>query len=446
MMVVEIELHHSSFVIEVIEHPFRVCLSVNLNSTLIQPSFLRVRKRLLNLVERRIIQMISSDPNESSRLSGDGLSLEIDAPEVIAFAIPKRQPGIGAPIRLNVYFHNNTPTPVPITLCGTLTPELKDSSGQAVGFSAPQQFPYEDEFVGRLVLPGESILEILEARLFWDFDQLRLLIPIRSYIFQENPAPLNQAEYWVSEALEAGTYQLQFVYRSPAVPLWRSDPTTGEEVKFQAPRIENLATSPVHLSLIEPLPNLSIIRPLPLFRAIEVEGICFETVVTPFKITLKKREKEISLKLGISITNNTATPLLFSFYSALTPDLIAPDGSLVPRYYGTNYFRPAEASDFPLLNSGESQTLLLDVSLTGFRRSGYRYRQFNLAFPLSSGGWYSFGNLRSGKYQLQFNYTKPKLIEIKKFDEWQPIESMLSQAVWSGSVSLPSVDLDFFLS
>lgn len=100
-------------------------------------------------------------------------------------------------------------------------------------------------------------------------------------------------------------------------------------------------------------------------QAVEVEGICFETIVpqTTWRIPENRPDASTPVELGMKITNNSSTPYRFT-QLALYPDMMQPDGQAL-RLGSMGWAAQIRDTDYPLVRPGESKTFLLPVNFVG---------------------------------------------------------------------------------
>lgn len=69
----------------------------------------------------------------------------------------------------------------------------------------------------------------------------------------------------------------------------------------------------------------------------------------------------VRLILRLKITNRSNAAIRLSTYRSVHPELIDAAGEVAPFEHGANRYRPAEASDYPLLPPGQSVSIALDA-------------------------------------------------------------------------------------
>lgn len=173
-------------------------------------------------------------------------------------------------------------------------------------------------------------------------------------------------------------------------------------------------------------------------NAVEVDGICFETLVPErvFKLPQKKGNAGTSVQIGMNITNNTSTPLHFSGYCTLIPELLQPNGQVSKWGRNSNVLIEPLESDFPLVMPEESISFFPDTTLFRWDRN-----QFGLSIHFGDGSVWVSDELKPGIYRFRFSYQKFSLTTESTAGGWESIESRLLEKVWSGWVDTPFVEL-----
>ncbi len=190
-------------------------------------------------------------------------------------------------------------------------------------------------------------------------------------------------------------------------------------------------------------------------NSLEVNGICFETLVPEnvLRIPPKKSEAKTWIQFGIRITNNTVDPHLFLLFFA-RPEFLLADQQKMPRF-GPNVngsYNP-QLSDFQLVIPGESVTLLLQ----GYFQ--WESHKLKFVFREKSGSYWIFSDFNSGTYSVQVIYENQysvwkqegawsdpiNLMPVCKEQTFNNLRSEIikMENVWVGKVSTPPVE--FFL-
>lgn len=362
--------------------------------------------------------MTSFESNDSNVFEVDGVRMEIMVPELVALAIPENKPGANTIVRLRVLITNNTSSPVPF-IYDTLIPEIVEPDGQTLSRRELIRRQFGTEKYGcRLVMPGKekAIVVSLDARLSWQDNLLQLEVLPSSPDYLQIPIEADRS--WFFNALLPRTYQLRFTYNSPSGEDLCLDSARGQERRVEAMVTGRLSTPFVNLRLFQLIEN----NP----NAVEVEGICFETVMPERVLTLPQRghENRTPVQMGIRITNNTTTSLRFNCYDAIVPYMMG-----VKRGYGMDWLGTAKESNFPLAQPGESVTLFPGASIVCTEDE-----QCVLLLGIDDGSVWEFGTLNSGTYRIQFEYINNETA-LKGYDPGKRIEN-----IWTGLVSLPSVE------
>ncbi len=174
-------------------------------------------------------------------------------------------------------------------------------------------------------------------------------------------------------------------------------------------------------------------------NAVEVDGVRFKTILSNpvLSVPVKKANSNgyISVELGMRITNTTPSPLYFSGYTTLIPELLEPGGQI--REWGRNsnvLIAPSE-SNFLLAMPGESVTLFPYTIL--LHKGNYT----GLVIEFGDGSVWVSGELKPGKYQFRFSYQKTFYPRGEIIYHHQEIEQKLLESVWFGKVDATFVEL-----
>ena len=132
--------------------------------------------------------------------------------------------------------------------------------------------------------------------------------------------------------------------------------------------------------------------------AIEIDKICFETLLPEQNYQLPKYKEETSIKLGFRITNNSSNPYRFEL-PHFVPDLSNPDGILIEMDFGRNMTIPIKESDIPFIYPGKSEELTINTRVVRNRYSG-----ITLVAYAEYGTVFSFRNLVPGEYNIRLKY------------------------------------------
>lgn len=167
-------------------------------------------------------------------------------------------------------------------------------------------------------------------------------------------------------------------------------------------------------------------------NAVEVDRIRFETLVPERVVHVHKYEEETPVQFGFRITNQASTPYRFELQRFL-PELSDPHRRLMKiNGLNRNTSTEAEESDIPLIMPGESLEFLMTAKI-----SWYRKDCFKLLGEAIYGGFWTFYNLKPGKYQVRFSYenllAKKQMLLSKGRTE---VDSF-----WTGKITTPFAQL-----
>jgi len=171
--------------------------------------------------------------------------------------------------------------------------------------------------------------------------------------------------------------------------------------------------------------------------AVEMDGIRFEILVPKqmLKVPPEKRGSEVTVQMGIQITNNTLTPLRFSFYASLIPELLISNDQIVQADYFTSFLRRRFASDFPLTMPGENVIFFPNAKLFWIKR-----KVLGLEIAAGDGGSWIFDNLTISTYKIRFILINQNAMAM--VDDGVSKEIKLIENIWSGTVSTPFLNLN----
>ncbi|MBP0011127.1 MULTISPECIES: hypothetical protein [unclassified Roseofilum] len=389
--------------------------------------------------------MKSHEPFSNTLDRANGIHLEIWEPSLIVLPIPQRTLPESISFGLWLKLTNQTLKPWEIDSDQIIIPELIASDGKILERELntdPQRneanTPYKgDNLVNRVVYSISSLIDNLTRRgISWVSSKTAIFISIVAKVCWEKDLlqlqlltnrcqALNSSCF---DALNGGSYQLRFIYES-----------SRDRAKYQ-PKEEILQLRNTKQRkgdrLTTPFVNLRLVETKPNDKAIEVDGIRFETTLPETVLSLpeKKNGMEKSVQIGILITNNSHTDFYFSFYSALIPELLSPDGQTVQTDYSTFHLKRILASDQLLSLPGKSITFFPDAKLL-WNRDG----NFNLKIDAGDGGDWMFENLKPGRYWLRLTY-KNEATEITVCDRIQRKRTLFKN-LWRGMVLLPLIEL-----
>ncbi|MDZ8262815.1 hypothetical protein [Nostoc sp. ChiQUE01b] len=189
-------------------------------------------------------------------------------------------------------------------------------------------------------------------------------------------------------------------------------------------------------------------------NAVEVDGVRFETLVPEQMLYLPKKNlvqrllsnlefllpvppgyfsPKYSVQIGIRITNNTSTPLRFSFYFTLFPELVNTYGQIPLEGGWISLSSPLE-SDYPFAMPGESLTFFPNIEIFWIWGN-----QFGISILSGNGGKWIFHTVKPGNYQFRFIYKNQN----EKATLYSSVsrDMNLIEEIWMGEVLTPFVEL-----
>ncbi len=180
-------------------------------------------------------------------------------------------------------------------------------------------------------------------------------------------------------------------------------------------------------------------------NAIEVDGICFETLIPEEMVRLPKYGEETPVQFGVRITNQTSTPYRFDLQLFL-PEILDPQGKTLQIDGGQNAKREVKESDIPLLMPGESLDFLMDAKLNWYKEHFLRfvgwYKEHFLRFVGNAtyGGVWIFWLSKPGEYKVRFIYLN-QLAKKKMFTLKEGRTEI--DGFWIGEIKSPFASLRF---
>ncbi|NER03224.1 MAG: hypothetical protein F6K17_11625 [Okeania sp. SIO3C4] len=376
----------------------------------------------------------------------NSIRLEIWEPSLIVLPIPERTPLANISLRLWLKLTNQTLKPWKIHPNKIIIPELIASNGKLLerelttnNQKNEANRPYQGDnlinkvvyFISNLidnfakrgiswVSPKRAKLISIAAKICWQKDLLQLQLLTNRY------QALNSSSFY---GLKPENYQLRFIYSS-----------SSNQTKFQTEKetLQIRNTKPIEGDrLTTYFVNLRLVElAKPNDKAIEVDGIRFETTLpeTVLNLPEKKSGVETSVKIGIRITNNNNTDFYFNFYNTLIPELITSNLQRVQEYYTSNFLKSRLVSDLLLVVPGENITFFPHAKLLWKKND-----QFKLKITAGDGGYWIFDNLKAGRYLLQLTY-KNKSAQTTVYDRITK-KGISFKKLWRGMVLVPIVEL-----
>jgi len=366
--------------------------------------------------------MTSVQLNDSNTFNVDGIQIEIWEPNLIVLPISNNTVNASTCLKIAIGITNKTLTSFPFFL-EKLTPEILTNTGQALHPQKLVNAQTTPNIHNSIAIPSKkTLICYLIAEFSWQNDLFQLQWTIRTHC--QFLTHTNHTCFF--ETFPLSTYQLRLLYNSPKGEFIVLDVQTGDNI-----RLESSLTEPIITTFV----NVRFIVIVGTENTVEVDGICFETIV-PQILRIKQgnlSEVSPSVKIGIRITNNSPSQQRFCSHTTLIPVLLGEDGLILGQNLGggsTGWFGPQE-SDYYLVKPGESVTFFV---------TAYIQRQtdglLNLRVNGTGYGYWSLDGLKLGVYQLQLTYRSLT----NQFD------AGLFEDCWMGMVNTPFVEFCFIQS
>ena len=316
----------------------------------------------------------STDSNAAGQFS---VTMKISLPYFV-LPIPDKELNMSSPLPLAVNLTNTTPNQIRAAY-DNLNPELIGPDGQALQLQRTREprLNYKATLCAELPKPGTGIL-LSSTTLGWKNNKLQIY----------GDAGLGYR--WYFDNIKPGTYQLRFTYSSPGGEVSCYDLQTQEFRKVEGLGSARGSTSFVPIRIVQPVSIDS--------NTVQIDGVRFELIMPERVLPIPENKPEATtpIKLGLRITNKTATPLHFrESYKKLV--ISGQDGKILRRE-GRDENGFLTVYNCPLVQPGENITFTLDARLS------WENNKLQLVAPDGLGGFLYFGDIKPGKYQIRIGY------------------------------------------
>ncbi|BAY85178.1 hypothetical protein NIES267_46770 [Calothrix parasitica NIES-267] len=315
---------------------------------------------------------------------------------LILIPIPQKQYSIKSSVDIDISFDNNSIFPCYFNPAKSCFPEIISSHGQVfksnLADNTLRNYIQTNWLTRRYLtitqllkdinynlIPAKDGISIaITAKIFWQDNKLN----IEFYLYEShyNLLGLHIKPYCSIENLIPEKYRFRFNY------LHRT------KISNRKPR--PVATTYKSFYLVNPSKS----NP----NAVEIDGIQFETILSPTSIIIPGKEENIetSVDIGMKITNQTLTAFEFDFFDTLIFQIIKIDGQTIRKDASSNALQSPQERHYPLVKPGESITFFPNTKLLWFNN------ELCLKTAIESGGFYYFYNLQPGEYLIRFVYRK----------------------------------------
>ncbi|MCU0543713.1 MAG: hypothetical protein MUE44_16285 [Oscillatoriaceae cyanobacterium Prado104] len=338
-----------------------------------------------------------------------GFCLNLRESHLIVLPIPNSNLGLITSVEFHIGITNNSSNPLPLHIYQSVVPQLVTSDDREIPISVkeseltpspvniPQQPNWMEKFTrffANLVnwlkfrnsaAESEQILYRMSlekytsltftGKLLWYNNQLQLQFTVGNVLY--------------FDALQAQEYRLRFVGID-----FNTNPPNSDIQMTEIADSEQPVSQFVNLRLVEPLATNK--------NAVEVDGICFETVVAESTVQVSGVEIEspIYVEFGMKITNNTLAPVRFNLFSSLIPQLAERDRYREQTWPFYRMEIAPKESHFPLVMPGDSISFLPFLANFYWEKNHLLYLRIDAA----DAGIWCFSKLNVGKYYIHFAY------------------------------------------
>ena len=315
---------------------------------------------------------------------------------IVVIPILEQQYPIKNSVDIDIYFDSNSIFPCYFNPAKSCFPELISSDGQVfksnLANNKPNNYIQTNWFAQKylkitqllkeinynLVSAKDGICISINTQIFWQDNQLNVEFYLYDYSFC--PSRLNIEPYCLIQNLTLGKYRFKFDYLYPR-------------------KIFNLKSHPIATSY----KNFYLLKPLTSNpNAIEIDGIQFETILSPTSIKNPDKENNIETQvdIGMKIINQTQTAFKFYFFDTLIFQIIKADGQTIRKSGSSNALQSPQEHHYPSVKPGKSIIFFPNTKLFSFNN------ELCLKTAIQSGGFYYFQNLQPGEYWIRFVYYK----------------------------------------
>lgn len=376
-----------------------------------------------------------------------GFCLNLMGPHLIVLPIPNSNWGLITSVEFRIGITNNSSHAMPLHIYQSVVPQLVTSDDREIPISvkeseltpSPVNLPQQPNRMEKFTRFFVNLVNWLKFRnSAAESDRILYLMSLEKYrsltftgklLWCNNQLQLQFAvvgNVLYFDTLQAQQYWLRFV----GIDFNTNQPNSDTQMTEIA-NSEQPASQFVNLRLVEPLATNK--------NAVEVDGICFETVVAESTVQVSGAEPDspIYVEFGMKITNNTLDPVRFNLFNSLIPQLIRSDGYQVrSALFYRMEIKPKE-SHFPLVMPATSSSFLpFSIQFTWEKDN-----QLYLGIHAIDGGSWSFGNLNLGKYYIQFAYRNQNT-DITIYDELDLTNIKLMPQLWTGLVFAPYLEFN----
>lgn len=160
-------------------------------------------------------------------------------------------------------------------------------------------------------------------------------------------------------------------------------------------------------------------------NGIEIDGICFETLLPEQNYQLPEYGEETPIQLGVRITNNSSDAYRFDL-PQFEPEIYNPNGEMMKMSWARNATSIPKDSDVPLIYPGQSlEFYFYNPKFSWYERDNLVFRGYS-----DYGGIWSFFKFKPGKYNIRLRYKKSHFTR----EVYLGLKSIKYDGFWVGEV------------
>lgn len=163
---------------------------------------------------------------------------------------------------------------------------------------------------------------------------------------------------------------------------------------------------------------------------IEIDKICFETLLPEQNYQLPKYGEETPIQLGVRITNNSLIPYRFDL-PKFEPEISNYGGQIIKMSWARNATTIPEDRHVPFIQPKQS----LDFYFYNPKFCWYKKLEIGFRGYSDYGGVWNFYEFQSGTYNIRIRYKKNNPIKEVRQGSFKPAK--IYDGFWIGEVFTP---------